>query len=596
MAETVPAGRPGARRHRGRHAVEALVALLLVALVLGPALVLPGYTLRGDMVFVPTQPWKPAWLGLDGSVPRAVPMDAVVSVLSQVLPGWLVQRALLLVPLALGAVGVARLVAHTPWPARFAAMIAVVWNPWVAERLLIGQWAIIAGYAALPWVVVAVRYARSGPGARWSAVVPALAAAAVCSPSTGVMAIGLGLGVALVAGARRTAGVVLLTGLVVNLPWVVPSLLVPGGVSVDGVSFSAFAARAESGAGLLPSLLGLGGIWKTAGLPPERTVPAVVLLAALLGLVSLAGLARAGSRGVPPRQREVARGLLVVALVCLVVAAVPGVGPVARGLDEAARHLPGLALLRDGHRFLAPMAVALAVGLAEVVAALLRRAHRVDGRGRHGAALLVGTLVAAPVLLLPSLAWGVGGALVPASYPQEWTTVASLLEDEGAGSGTGSTVVLPWTGGYRGFDWNGYRAVLDPAPRFLPGEVLVDDRTLLGDPAEPTSVVLGSESVRLEAVGRALAADRAETRSSRLRDLGVRWVLVEKGNGAGPDSWPTGTVVHEGEGLLLLDLGDPTGVAAAVSGRGWVVAGLVLAGLVLAAALLVSAIGHVTRR
>ena len=57
---------------------ERLLALALAAGILGPTLFERGYTLRGDMVFVPDQPWKSAWLGLDGSVPRAVPMDAVV--------------------------------------------------------------------------------------------------------------------------------------------------------------------------------------------------------------------------------------------------------------------------------------------------------------------------------------------------------------------------------------------------------------------------------------------------------------------------------------------------------------------------------------
>jgi len=27
------------------------------------------------------------------------------------------------------------------------------WNPYVAERLIIGQWALLIGYAGLPWVL-----------------------------------------------------------------------------------------------------------------------------------------------------------------------------------------------------------------------------------------------------------------------------------------------------------------------------------------------------------------------------------------------------------------------------------------------------------
>ena len=64
-----------------------------------------------------------------------------------------------------------------------------------------------------------------------------------------------------------------------------------------------------------------------------------------------------------------------------------------------------------------------------------------------------------------------------------------------------ATVVLPWAGSYRGFDWNHRRAVLDPAPRFLPGTVLVDDSVRLVDRVVPP------EDPRVEAV--AAGAHRA---------------------------------------------------------------------------------------
>ena len=52
-------------------------------------------------------------------------------------------------------------------------------------------------------------------------------------------------------------------------------------------------------------------------------------------------------------------------------------------------------------------------------------------------------------------------------------------------------MVLPWRGSYRGYPWNEHRAMLDPAPRFFEGEVLIDDRLYLG------STVLSNEDPRL---------------------------------------------------------------------------------------------------
>ena len=86
MAGRVTATHRSSRAHRPL-GWPAAWPVLMAALVTGPLLVERGFALRGDMVFVPDQPWKGAWLGLDGSVPRAVPSDALVSLATQVVPG-----------------------------------------------------------------------------------------------------------------------------------------------------------------------------------------------------------------------------------------------------------------------------------------------------------------------------------------------------------------------------------------------------------------------------------------------------------------------------------------------------------------------------
>ena len=324
-----------------------------------------------------------------------------------------------------------------------------------------------------------------------------------------------------------------------NLTWLVPALTADAAeVSADGV-FDGFAARAESGAGLLASLASLGGIWKTSILPEARTSTVLVVLSCLLTVAALAGLRRA-VRDHPGEWRRLA-GLGVGALV---VAAVPAVPGGAEALEDLAARLPGLALLRDSHRFLAPLGVVLAVGAAGAATAVRERVR--PGRGALWS--VVGLIVAAPVLLLPALAWGANGELERSSYPAEWDEVAALLGDD-----PGRIVVLPWAGTYRGYDWNHRRAVLDPAPRYFPGEVLVDDRVLLDDGVVP------AEDPRVEEVRRALAADDP---AAALAALDVHWVLVEKGR---IDDVPEGEVVHDGDELTLVEM-SPASSSAPVGG------------------------------
>lgn len=520
--------------------------MLLAAVILGPALFLPGYTLRGDMVFVPHQPWKSAWLGLDGSAPRAVPMDALVSLATYVVPGWVVQRVALAGPLVLAVLGADRLLRATVgergrdatgvgWPARLATMTLYVWNPWVAERLLIGQWALVAGYALLPWVALAAVRTVDDRRSGWPRLAVALGLAAVTSPPGGVMAVGVAVLAAACLRSWRAVLTAVGLGVLLNLPWLVPSVLLPGHLASGGRPFALFAARAESGLGLLPSLLSLGGIWKSVVVPEARTQALVVALAGGLSLVAATGLWM--SRG-----RSLVRATSVVGLVAVVVAYVPALPAVSRLLD--ADGLTVLAFFRDSDRFLAPLALPLALGVGLVVEKLVRNPG-VGSARESAAATAAAVITAAPILLLPGLAWGVGGALSPATYPRDWDAVADRI----GASGGGATVVLPWTGSYRGFGWNEHRAGLDPAPRALPGEVIIDDRVLVN------GAILPAESSRAARVGHALAQPDPGLRAKRLHDLGVRWVLVEAGQGVDPSDLPAGRRAINGADLTLIDLG-----------------------------------------
>src|SRR3954454_3921744 len=136
-------------RARRPDARSGAALLLLAALALGPILVHRGYALVGDMTFVPRQPWKSTWLGLDGSLPRAVPADALVSVLGRAVPGDVLQKAILLGTLLVAGVGMLRLADRVPGIAsipRVGAAVFYLWNPYVFERLAIGHWGLLVGY------------------------------------------------------------------------------------------------------------------------------------------------------------------------------------------------------------------------------------------------------------------------------------------------------------------------------------------------------------------------------------------------------------------------------------------------------------------
>ena len=264
-----------------------------------------------------------------------------------------------------------------------------------------GQWALLAGYAALPWALRAAADLRRGARGAAARLTVATAVGAV-SPTGGLLTAGLAAAVLAWPGAGRSgrnlAGYLALS-LVLNAPWLVPGLLRPGGAGSDPAGVDAFAARAENWSGTVGSLLGLGGIWNAEVVPPSRQTVVAPVLTALLLLLAGAGwprLRRGWDRPVTSALAATAAGGLVLALV--------GTGRVGRAvLCPRMEQVSGAGLLRDGQKFLAPLALLVAVGAglgAEVLFDRLpapasgggpRRRRGAHAAGRHHAGPGVGS-------------------------------------------------------------------------------------------------------------------------------------------------------------------------------------------------------------
>ena len=340
------------------------------------------------MLFVPREPFAAALPGL--APPRAVPSDLVAAVASRVLPADVVQKLALLAIFVLACSGAAALLDREPLPARLAAGVFYAWNPYVAERLIIGQWALLLGYAGLPWVlrvVLAPDLASWRGAARLAlALLPATVGGFAAMAVTALVAVPAAVlsrahgcanpswgdsiphdlpGRPLrqdMTGSARRAGVALAALAVGSLPWLIPSLLHP--VYADPASVAAFAARADTPFGSLGSLLMLGGAWNAQTVPKAYGGPWSALWLAVVIVAVAAYLLFAA------RQRRWA-GLGVAAVAGLVIAALGVTAPGRDLLRSMISGWPGFAVLRDAQQFIAPLALAEAAGFGLAVAAAL---------------------------------------------------------------------------------------------------------------------------------------------------------------------------------------------------------------------------------
>lgn len=566
---------------------------------MGPGLA-PGLVLRYDMVFVPDPPLSEMTLGAGSGFPRAVPSDAVVGALGLLLPTDLVQALLLLTVFTLGAAGAARLVPGRAAVPGVAAGLCYVWNPFVAERLLLGQWAMLLGYAGLPWVIAAatrMHRARDLPR-----LVVALVPAAVGGFSAMVLS-------ALVAAPAtvlrshafprlwRAASPAVLLGaalLVTSLPWLVPAL--GSDARTDPAAVDVFAARPDTPLGVVASLFTLGGIWNSHAVPVGYGHP---FLAA--GRLALALAAVVGWVWLLRRFRPAFGAGLTVAAAAGFAIALAGVAEPGRELLRALiEGWPGFGPLRDGQLYVAPLALLQAVGFGGVTCWLWgapaeasrqeagpsnpeeteqapappawsrRRWPRPDTVAGPVAAAL---LVLAPMVLLPGLAWGAAGRLAPMEYPADWERVRHIVAQD---SRPGAVLSLPW-GAHRGVDWrpDGRTVVvLDPASKLFERRVVFNDDLRVGTD-DGVRVVEGEDPLSQQ-VAPLLDPDRpyeaAPEVPSRLGELGVRYVLVERAtadditaatSSANPPDentfWadlPGVRTSYDGADLLLLELPD----------------------------------------
>ena len=497
-----------------RRTAPLLGALLLAVVVLGPALG-PGYVLQYDMVFVPRQWLLPASFGLGGQLPRAVPQDAVLGVLTAVLPGSVWQHLALLAIVVLGALGAARLLREQPLVVRLAAALLLVWSPYVAQRLLLGSWSLLLAVALLPWALQAAVDVRSGrPHAGWRLLL--LVGLASITPTGGLLVV-LVVGPVAVGPRSRAAlrqRVILAAALVVlQLPWVLPSLLHPASSASDPAGAGVFALRSEGGWGPLLTALGTGGIWNGEVVLPSRALalaPVASVLLAVLALLGLRPLSRVLGRA--------AVGWLAACAVAGLLVAVLGTWSPARGLvEQVVSSVPGGGLLRDGQKWLAPWTLLLALAAPLGLRRTLSRVQDATVAATLGVALVL-----LPVAVMPDLVWGGLGRMRTTDYPEGWTRTRDLLESPAAEAG--DVVVLPWSA-FRAFTWNRRTTSLDPAPRFLPRTTVVDDSLLVA--GADGLVRVSGEDPRSEVVATALRAGRplAEV----LPGLGVRYVVVEGG-------------------------------------------------------------------
>jgi hypothetical protein len=519
--------------------VPLVLACIQALVILGPVLG-PGVAVSYDMAWSPDPRWTPFVTGVDTPAPRAVPSDAVAVLVGQIVGAGVAQSLILggvLVALGTGTAALAGEIGGVIGPlARCTAVVAGVWNPFVYERLMVGQWTIIAGLALLPWALLqVVRLARGDGSARSLAGLTVAAGLGGANTLIMVLSAVVPSLIVLAVGRRRaTVRPALLTTVVVGAGmaavWALPALAADADPSA-GTSATAFVPQADSRLGVLGSIVSGGGLWNVAAHPQARMLlvnAGAAAVLALLGVVCVMSMPLGNAR------RALVAALGVPTTVVLL-SITPALEPLWVTLVLGP---PGGGILRDSHKFLGPWVIIASAGTGLI-------AHAVTSRGwRAAAGLLTPLLLTLPVALTTYLAWGGLGRLSAVEVPADYRAAMAQL----SAHAHGDVGLLPWSQ-YRRYPWNEGRVSLTLAPRMMSRIVLFDDSLPL------RSGTVSGESVRADEVSQRIAEGDSPVEALRL--VGVDTIVLERtaaGLAVEDDVRRAGSLLISTENVLVVRL------------------------------------------
>lgn len=539
------------KRHVALHKVAYAYGLVAV-IIMGP-LLLPGYILTLDMIWLPE-------ITLPAQATNTALLYIVLGALDVMLPSDFIQKIVLLLILWAIGYGTHRLLAlihrlvfgkdiHAV--AAFAAGTLAMINPFTYARFMEGHWQILIGYAALSWVVwrllVLVRNPTVKNTVLWTITLIIL----TMGGSTHMFFMGV-LGCAAVIAAttnrsrlKRALLSITIASIIVtlaNLSWIIPAIQSDNSMftKMETFDYRHNATFRTVGHDWLPpelNVLTLHGYWgENQGrfVVAQDSNPLWWLLYLAIAVIAVCGavvLYRNNKR-------------VFWALLCLITLAwllslgsyTTVGGAIHRWLIDNVLFFSGY---REPQKFVALLTgcIALLFGIG---------AHQVITRFRSADksynALIYAGFIALPMLYTPYLLWGTMGQLRTTDYPPGWYSLQRQFAQE---PDDFNVVFLPWHH-YIDFDPVG-RTIANPAQRFFTATTVIQNE----DPAIGL-IHLGQRTREANAVQRYLIEQDDNAHASKqLAEHAIKYIMIAK-----IADWQEYRYVRDIPGLELVEEND----------------------------------------
>ncbi len=459
--------------------------------------------------------------GLSGGLIAALPLGLLDTTLSHFVGAW-ANEVEIIAFFVVASMGIGRLVDTTAigsqagWIKVIVAEIFFCVNPFVFDRLYVGQIGILFGYAILPFGVRALIEARDGGWGEWLRVGLWWVVLISCAPHfVWIFALPVAV-VGLMNLLQRR--VVLGVGLSALVAFLATSyVLVAGGIGGVGLriglkNLEAFRTMSDPQMGLVVNVAGLYGFWRLGPTLAKQVITGWPILLLLLLLVVGYGYVHSYRRAKGSSLDRQMVVLLVVVGVGGAILAMGSQGPFGWLFTWMYLHVPYFNIMREPEKFSMLLALSYAIGLGWGVEALYENAQ--------GRAAKISVLVVALVVILayePLLFLGLGGQIKTSHYPSSWYVANRLM-----GTGGGRVLAFPWHQ-YLSYPFTQNRVVANLSPGFFSRPVISGDNVQL--PNIPTSATSRESRFIQYAIDN---GSQTHYFGSLLTPLGVKYVVLEK--------------------------------------------------------------------
>lgn len=356
-----------------------------------------------------------------------------------------------------------------------AGAIVYCVNPFVFDRIAVGQFGLLIGYAILPIAISNLKSPRTERlawvrlGLWWTLLI-------ICSPHFSWI-FGIYILVFTIQqrfDARTTKNLILAIVFAGMTTIYVLFSGVNGGVGVHiGVrNLTAYQTQGKGAFGAFLNLTGLYGFWRIGPTLAKSEIKGwVILLAAILiivalGYLSLIGKSKWLSKTHIPKTSNLDRSISITILGSGIVGLFLAMGQrgIFGGLYKFAfLHLPFFAIMREAQKFDLMWAVTLAYGFGFGVEVITKWTSKQTDKQSWISIILLFVL---PIVYEPLIFIGLAGEVKTSHYPSSWAAARKLID-----SSQGAVLCLPWHQ-YESFNFTQNRVIANPCQGYLGGTVI----------------------------------------------------------------------------------------------------------------------------